>query len=743
MIRKLSPLLIIILFPIHLIAQIDHWESIILEDDEWKYRVPTTQPDQTWINLSFDDGTWDTGNSGFGYGDNDDNTLLPEGTIAIYIRKTFEIIDLSAIVEATMHLDYDDSFVAYLNGVEITRDLVSGNPPPFDQLADGLHEGSLYQGQIPPAFNVELSLLNQGNNVLAIEVHNQGTNSSDLTAIPFLSVGINNATVNYREVPSWLYKPDITFTESKLPIVVINSDRQEIFNDPKTIATIGIIYNGESQTNSLSDPFNEFEGICGIEIRGESSQSFDKKSYGFEMWDEAGNDIDTGFLDFPAEEDFILYGPYSDKSLINNRLAMKLANELGHYASRTRFVELMLNDDYVGIYILMEKIKRGKNRIDVAKLEETEISGDDLTGGYIFRVDKGSYDGWPSKYPALNDQGGVFYQYYYPNQDEIRPEQKSYISSFVGDFEDAVMSPTYKNNQGKHYTDYINLRSFVDNFIMNEIAKNVDAYRLSTYFYKDKDSKGGKINCGYWDFNLAYGNADYCGGVQTDGWQYYQCDHGGYPLFWDRMLQDTLFTNALKCRWESLRETKLHTDTIFQYIDEFVDELDGAQQRNFDRWQVMGVYLWPNAWFYAQATSHEAVIVQQKNWLSERLTWIDQNLPGQAQYCEIYDNFEEEIIIDPKDTITDPTDTTKTLYYQGSIPDLNIFPNPAHDYLQIVSKSELEQLNITNLSGMIMLKTQPASTTYDADLSSFENGVYFIQVKTNSQSYTQRFIVMK
>lgn len=739
-----KPCLLLIFWfsPAIIFAQIDHWEAVILEGDEWKYQVPTSQPPANWINSTFDDSGWAAGNSGFGYGDGDDNTEVPSGTVTIYIRKNFEIVDLGAIDAVSLHMDYDDSFVAYLNGVEIARDLISGNPPAFDQLADGLHEGSLYQGINPPKFDFDISVLNQGSNVLAIEVHNQGTSSSDLTAIPFLSFGINNDSRNYRDLPSWLDVPISDFTESNLPIIVIDTDYPTIYSDPKVEATIGIIYNGPNQINRLTDPFNEYEGKCGIDIRGESSQSFDKKSYGFETWDEAGNDLDTGFLDFPAEEDFILYGPYSDKSLINNRLAMKLANELGHYASRTRFVEFVLKGEYLGVYVLMEKIKRDNDRIDIAKLGEDEISGDDLTGGYIFRVDKGEYDGWPSKYPALNDQGGVFYQYYYPDQNEIRPEQKTYISSFVGDFEDAVMSPTYKNNKGKHYTDYIELRSFVDNFIMNEIAKNVDAYRLSTYFYKDKDSKGGKIKCGYWDFNLAYGNADYCGGVQTDGWQYYQCDHGGYPLFWDRMLQDTLFTNALKCRWESLRETKLHTDAIFEYIDEFVTELGGAQERNFDRWPIMGVYLWPNSWFYAQANSHSEVITQQKNWLSERLTWIDQNIPGKAQYCEIYDNFEPEII-DPKDTTTNPTDTTNTLNYQGSIPDFNIFPNPAYDYLQIVSKAEIAQLTITNLSGMIILKTQPASSSYYADLSGLENGVYFIQVKTSTQSYTQRFIILK
>ena len=167
--------------------------------------------------------------------------------------------------------------------------------------------------------------------------------------------------------------------------------------------------------------------------------------------------MDASFLNFPAEEDFILYGPYSDKSLLNNVLAMKLSNDLGHYASRTRFVELVIDDDYKGIYVLMEKIKRDNGRVDIAKLDSTDLAGDSLTGGYIFRIDKGIYDGWLSNYTVFSFTDTLYFQFYYPDENTIQPEQKAYIKTYVDSFESAMASPTFMDADSNHYTEFIEL----------------------------------------------------------------------------------------------------------------------------------------------------------------------------------------------------------------------------------------------------------------------------------------------
>jgi hypothetical protein len=151
---------------------------------------------------------------------------------------------------------------------------------------------------------------------------------------------------------------------------------RQIPDEPKILVNMGIIWNGEGNLNHTSDTLNHYNGKIAIEIRGSSSQMFPKKSYGFETRDEAGEDIDFPLLGLPEEEDWIFYGPYTDKSLIRNALTFTLAQTLGHYASRFVFVELFLNNQYQGIYMLMEKIKRDKVRVDIAKLNPDEVSGD-------------------------------------------------------------------------------------------------------------------------------------------------------------------------------------------------------------------------------------------------------------------------------------------------------------------------------------------------------------------------------
>lgn len=189
----------------------DHWETIVKSNDNWKYLVPVSEPDSNWRKLPFNDAAWLQGKGGIGYGDGDDSTVISPA-ISILIRKTFTVIDTSVIAKATLHIDYDDSFVAYLNGVEIARSNVgvNGTPPAFDELAYDEHEALMYQSMIPEEFPINdiffKSIINNGNNVLAIEVHNISAASSDLTLLPFLSLGINNASIIYGTVPFWFNK---------------------------------------------------------------------------------------------------------------------------------------------------------------------------------------------------------------------------------------------------------------------------------------------------------------------------------------------------------------------------------------------------------------------------------------------------------------------------------------------------------------------------------------------------------
>lgn len=433
---------------------------------------------------------------------------------------------------------------------------------------------------------------------------------------------------------------DLAFESSNLPIVVIDTHGKAIPDDYRIVADMGIIYNGPGQRNYLHQPFNHFQGKIAIELRGSSSQMFPKKQYALETQTETGENLNVSLLGLPKENDWILNGPYSDKTLIRNVLIYQLSREIGQYASRTRFCELILNGDYRGVYILMEKIKRDKHRVNISKLNPDEIAGDDLTGGYIIKIDKTAgeeVDGWQSIFPPYPGAlSRIYYQYHYPKPDEIVSQQKAYIQKWIFNFEKKLFANTFMDPDSGYYP-LIDLKSFIDFFILNEISKNVDGYRLSSFMYKDRDSKDPKMHMGpIWDFNLGFGNANYYHGYQTSGWQVFinydsqfrdWNDPFMVPFWWEKMMSDSVFVKQIIQRYSELRQSTLSLDHVWGLIDSYVDTLSEAQQRNFERWPVLNQYVWPN-YYIGQTWQDE--INWMKNWIKERLQWMDSQLFDQV-----------------------------------------------------------------------------------------------------------------
>jgi len=305
------------------------------------------------------------------------------------------------------------------------------------------------------------------------------------------------------------FPEDTSFSSSNLPIIVIDTHGQAIVDEPKISADMGIVDNGEGVRNFLSNPFNNYQGKIGIEIRGSSSQMFPKKQYAVETRDTAGNDASVSLLGLPEETDWVLSAPYNDKSLMRDVLIYRLARSVGRYASRARYCELVLNREYMGVYILLEKIKRNKNRVNISKLTPADTSGDALTGGYITKVDKvegQDTQGWYSKFPPYPYAWQkTLFQYHYPKQEDIVLAQRTYLQSFVDGFESTMAGQNYADSS-VGYPHLIDVGSFVDVLLLNELSKNVDAYRLSAFMYKDRDSKGGRLTMGpIWDYNHAFG----------------------------------------------------------------------------------------------------------------------------------------------------------------------------------------------------------------------------------------------
>ncbi len=420
-----------------------------------------------------------------------------------------------------------------------------------------------------------------------------------------------------------------TFTSSNLPILLINTNGQTILDEPKIIAELRIIDNGTGKRNNLTDK-PAFVSKMGIEKRGATSQQlFPKKPYGIELRDTSGvNSVNASLLGMPAESDWVLNATYNDKTLIRETLTYDLNRQLtNYYTPRYRYCEVMLNGNYDGIYILFEKIKRDKNRVNITSIKKTDVSGDALTGGYIFKIDKteGSTSrSWNSPYRSVNGQS-ILVQIDRPKPEDLAEEQFQYAKQYITDFENTLKGAQYQDSTAG-YRKYINDDSFVDYLLLTEVCKNVDGYRLSSYFYKDRDSKGGKLTMGpIWDYNLTYGNANYCNGNAYQGWAYdftRTCPTDTYqmPFWWDRLLTDRRFANNVRIKYQNLRKGVLKTDRIAAYVDSVATVLTEARTRNFQRWPVIGVYVWPNGYV---GQTYEQEVDYLKNWVRQRLDWMD------------------------------------------------------------------------------------------------------------------------
>jgi hypothetical protein len=185
-----------------------HWESPVLAEDTFNYIVPSVSTSQNWKQPGFVPDGWNFGKAGFGFGDNDDSSVVATTSIAIYIRKTFTLPSGFSFSDLALHVDYDDGFVAYLNGIEIARRNIDGSPT-WESGASALREAMMYNpGGKPELIEVDTnlvkSILVEGENVFAIEVHNYNATSSDLSLIPFLSFLIDDSYSLFDLTPSWL-----------------------------------------------------------------------------------------------------------------------------------------------------------------------------------------------------------------------------------------------------------------------------------------------------------------------------------------------------------------------------------------------------------------------------------------------------------------------------------------------------------------------------------------------------------
>lgn len=417
-------------------------------------------------------------------------------------------------------------------------------------------------------------------------------------------------------------------TDSNLPIVIITTDGgAEIVDDPKVKATMKIIDRGPGQRNYVADQSNplylNYNGRIGIELRGSSSQESPKKNYGLttRMADDVTNN-NVSLLGMPEENDWILGGMVFDTSFVRDYFSQSLSRKMGNYASRATYCEVIINNDYKGLYMLQEKLKADDNRIDVLKIGKNDNTLPALSGGYISKADKPT-GGDPIAWRMYSFQNSpVDYIHELPKPEDATTAQTAYISNEFFKLESAARNNDISVVNG--YPSLIDIPSFIDYMIVNEFASNPDAYQYSTFFHKDRN---GKLRAGpVWDLDLSFGNdlfQWYLDRSKTNLWYFEDYYYNNGSRFW----RDLFYNNTFKCylsrRWHGLTEPGMPLNRVVReaFIDETVALISEAVVRDCQRW--------------GKVSNQAARINAIKTFMQAREQWISSNIGGYSACANV------------------------------------------------------------------------------------------------------------
>lgn len=349
---------------------------------------------------------------------------------------------------------------------------------------------------------------------------------------------------------------------------------------------------------------------AGLKRRGSSTGGRDKASYSLEIWDDRDDDRAISLLGMPENSDWVLYGPYNfDRALIRNPFVYALSNQMGRYATRTRFCEVFLNSnldsvrpsEYRGVYVLTEKIKRSADRVDVEPLSPEIDSEPEVSGGYMIKIDRLDPGDLGS------NAGGQSFAWVYPKEEEVTREQSAWLVDYIGAFDRALDGRLFADPQ-RGYAPFIDVDACIDHHLINEFTKNPDGLRLSTYLYKPRN---GKLAFGpVWDFDRTMGPDDDSRAADPRGWS---------TVFnynwWGRLFSDPNFVTRYEDRWHFFRQGAMATDNMLTLVDALAAQVSEAQARNFARWGLV-----------TGRTGWEREVLELKQWIAARADWMDTQL---------------------------------------------------------------------------------------------------------------------
>ncbi len=444
--------------------------------------------------------------------------------------------------------------------------------------------------------------------------------------------------------------------ETNLPIVFIDVEGNEIQRDTYILAKMKIIDNGEGQQNygdTMAHPGQhiDYEGYVALKYRGNSSfNSSDKKPYSFRtldsnvLPDDGGGKKKVSILGMGKDNKWAFIAPWCDEVMFRDILSFDLARPWMDYVPSGRMCELFLDGYYYGVYALCERVSKGKQRLN---LEDPGTRDGDLTGDYLVEIDRDDESNYVSKYHPWGDMEGyhelswesIHYQYKSPDDEdwaELPTGTRKALQQEINKMEDSFLADDWQEPEGG-YRNRIDETSFIDYLLATEVSMNIDGYRLSTNLYKYSETRGEQTGIdprwkmSLWDFNIAWGNANYYHGAETDKWHYAMNLRDPYdglqvPFYWHRMVSDTLFMQHVKQRWQQYRQENYSDERLFATVDSLAHLITdgGAAERNERAW---GMYsrssIWPLPYY---ASSYDDALSYLKNWIRQRLAFMDKSL---------------------------------------------------------------------------------------------------------------------
>ncbi|MFI7079543.1 CotH kinase family protein [Micromonospora sp. NPDC049903] len=420
-----------------------------------------------------------------------------------------------------------------------------------------------------------------------------------------------------------MYVAQNTTTAHDLPVVLIDSygagrpDR-EYFD-----ATTMIFEPGGGTTSLAAAP--TVATRAGFRLRGQSSATFEKTPFRLEFWDNDDDDADYPVLGMPADSDWVLRGPFTDKALIREAFVYDLGREMGLPAPRYAFAEFYLNtdagpvaaDDYMGVYMIVETIKNSKNRLDLKQLRADDRTLPRITGGYIWK-----FEWMAAEEPILPCTGPAATCWNYlevADPSPLQPEQRDWLRNHLQEFHNVLRAPNFADPVSG-YRAYIDVNSFIDQLILNELSREMDSYVRSAYFYKDRDTKifAGPL----WDYDLSFSVGGFFANDQTAGWQHQQVRQPVANDWFTQLLRDPAFVNEVRQRWQTLRRGLLSDASLQARINTLSAPLANGAQRNFQRWpnlttRMVSFFVTPTA------PTWQGQVQVMRDWMLRRAAWLD------------------------------------------------------------------------------------------------------------------------